>query len=105
MLMDADHVRRYVARENSTELNTDDNADLEYRTPFEMLGRTDPIVAKLLPHAGWDKRAIMRGASAEIAAVERAFDERRRRARGTERADRLRGGDGAQDVRADVREA
>ncbi|MCC7048153.1 MAG: fused MFS/spermidine synthase [Alphaproteobacteria bacterium] len=80
LLMDAEHIRRYVAREAASALNTDDNADLEYRTPFEMLGRTDAIVANLLPFAGWDMRKIMRGATAEdIAAVERAFQERLRR--------------------------
>src|SRR5262249_27502761 len=65
LLMDAPHIARYLAREGSGRENTDDNADLEYRTPFEYLGRTDPIVEQLLPWAGWDVDGLLAGAPPE----------------------------------------
>ena len=54
MLMDEGHIARYLARNRDSRINTDDNAYLEYRTPFEFTGRTDAIVPDLIEYAGWD---------------------------------------------------
>jgi spermidine synthase len=65
LLMDAQQIRKYVGRSAGRQLNTDDNAYLEYRTPFEFLGATRDIVSELLPYAGVDHRAVLPGATAE----------------------------------------
>jgi spermidine synthase len=77
LLMDSDHIRSYLARNANDEINTDDNAYLEYRTPFEFLGRTDAIVPDLARHAGWSSGRIMRNCSGEEAAA--ASDEFQKR--------------------------
>ncbi|MDF0517587.1 fused MFS/spermidine synthase [Bradyrhizobium yuanmingense] len=77
LLMDSDHIRSYLARSANDEVNTDDNAYLEYRTPFEFLGRTDAIIPDLIRHAGWSPERIMRNCSAEQAAA--ASDEFQKR--------------------------
>src|SRR5205085_82651 len=38
LLMDRDHIDQYLTRTSDGQINTDDNAYLEYRTPFEFLG-------------------------------------------------------------------
>src|SRR5262249_38364825 len=58
MLMDQEHVAQYLARNHDDQVNTDDNAYLEYRTPFEFLTRTDDIVPDLIKNAGWDANRI-----------------------------------------------
>jgi spermidine synthase len=58
MLMDSEHIARYLARNGERTVNTDDNAHLEYRTPFEFLGRTDDIIPDMLKYAGWDPARI-----------------------------------------------
>jgi hypothetical protein len=65
MLMDAAHVSKYVKRTSDPRLNTDDNAYLEYRTPFEFLRGTRDIVADLLPFAGWDVDKTLINATTE----------------------------------------
>ncbi len=64
MLMDPEHVAAYLARGAEQGLNTDDNAYLEYRTPFEFIERTENIVDALLPYAGWDVDAVLESAPA-----------------------------------------
>lgn len=54
LLMDASHIAKYLAQAGNRRINTDDNAYLEYRTPFEFTGGTEAIVSRLLPFAGWD---------------------------------------------------
>ena len=54
MLLDAEHIRKYLDSSDSAVVNTDDNAYLEYRTPFEFIEKTESIVSKLLPFAGRD---------------------------------------------------
>jgi spermidine synthase len=65
LLMDRQHVTRYLARTPDNQINTDDNAFLEYHTPFEFLGRTDAIVPDLIKHAGWNPNEILKNCSAE----------------------------------------
>jgi spermidine synthase len=62
LLMDRPHVDAYLAATTGG-INTDDNADLEYHTPFEFLGRPDDIMPGLLRHAGWNAAALMRNCS------------------------------------------
>jgi len=54
MLMGPKEIRAYLEEFKSETLNMDDNAYLEYFTPFEYLGKTKTIVEKLLPFAGID---------------------------------------------------
>jgi hypothetical protein len=58
MLFGPAAIRLYLAANPSSELNTDDNAYLEYHTPFEWLEsnkvRVDQILQGLLPYAGLD---------------------------------------------------
>jgi spermidine synthase len=60
MLMGPDEIRAYLAANPSAVLNTDDNAYLEYHTPFEFLEPTRKIIDGLLPYAGLDL-GIIRG--------------------------------------------
>ncbi len=77
LLMDANHIRGYLAQQDSDQLNTDDNAYLEYRTPFEFIERTESIVAELIPFSGWNVRGLLRNAPAGVAeAVQAQFDRR-----------------------------
>src|SRR6185312_11418314 len=62
LLMDRAHIDAYLAGTTGG-INTDDNADLEYHTPFEFLRRPDDIIPGLLRHAGWDDAALMRSCS------------------------------------------
>jgi hypothetical protein len=56
LLMDGDHIGQYLARSENVQIVTDDNAYLEYKTPFEFMGRTDAIVPGLLESAGWSDK-------------------------------------------------
>ncbi len=54
MLMGPNQISAYLAANPSETLNTDDNAYLEYHTPFELLSSSTTVVAGLLPYAGLD---------------------------------------------------
>jgi hypothetical protein len=58
MLMGPKEIRAYLKAFKSETLNTDDNAYLEYFTPFEYLGNTKTIVEELLPFARLDLSII-----------------------------------------------
>lgn len=77
MLMDREHIAQYLARNQESEINTDDNALLEYRTPFEFLGRTDQIVPDLVKYAGWDIDTAMADCDAGMRDKVRGFFEGR----------------------------
>lgn len=80
LLMDAQHIRAYLSRDDERQINTDDNAYLEYRTPFEFLRPTDDIVAGLLPFSGWDVDALLKAAPPEVrVSVREQVDARRAR--------------------------
>lgn len=66
LLMDAEHVRTYLATTGDDTVNTDDNAFLEYNTPFEFLESPKAIVSGLIPHAGWNVDAILSGAPQSV---------------------------------------
>src|SRR5580704_365408 len=63
MLMGPDQIRAYMAATPGP-LNTDDNAYLEYHTPFEFLESTKTIVVGLIPYSALDLNVI-RNASEE----------------------------------------
>jgi spermidine synthase len=53
LLLDEEGIANYLASSSANRLNTDDNAYLEYNTPFEFLGRIEPIISALLPFSNW----------------------------------------------------
>jgi spermidine synthase len=57
MLMGPDEISAYLTAFPGP-LNTDDNAYLEYHTPFEFLESTKTIVAGLIPYAALDVNVI-----------------------------------------------
>jgi hypothetical protein len=78
--MDADAIHAYLSRRDVQQINTDDNAYLEYQTPFEFLRPTLDIVKDLVPYAGWDIEALLRGADPEVRdEVRERFEARRAR--------------------------
>jgi hypothetical protein len=58
MLMGPDEIRAYLASTPENVINTDDNAYLEYHTPFEFLESTRTIVLGLMPYAALDLRVV-----------------------------------------------
>jgi spermidine synthase len=58
MMMGPDEIRAYMASTGDDVINTDDNAYLEYHTPFEFLESTKTIVAGLIPYAKLDLNVI-----------------------------------------------
>ncbi len=58
--MDEEHVSQYLRSASALgeAINTDDNSNLEYATPFEFLDRTKPIIQALKPFAGFDRSRI-----------------------------------------------
>jgi hypothetical protein len=53
LLMDPEHIARYLDRNQDRQIVTDDNSYLEYQTPFEFMGGTEAIVPDLIASAGW----------------------------------------------------
>jgi len=77
LLMDAGHIAKYLAQTGDRRVNTDDNAYLEYRTPFEFTGGTEAIVARLLPFAGLDADSQVKNAPDAVRAeIRRQFAAR-----------------------------
>lgn len=77
LLMDAAHIRAYLDAGGDATINTDDNAYLETRTPFEFLGRTRDLVKAIKPWAGWSADQIMKDASPTARAlVKGAYGQR-----------------------------
>ena len=66
LLMDSDHIREYLEQSEDTTINTDDNAYLETRTPFEYLGRTRDIVRAIKPHSGWRIERVFENESSKV---------------------------------------
>lgn len=80
MLMDSEHIARYLESAEEKTINTDDNAYLEYRTPFEFLEKTETIISALAPYAGWKVEKIVLGASEkEISLISQATRHRLKR--------------------------
>jgi hypothetical protein len=78
LLMDAEHIQKYLVRYDSDKINTDDNAYLEYRTPFEFTEKTENIVTDLVPFAGWDIDRLMPDSPVSVQRkVQKYFEDRR----------------------------
>ncbi len=58
MLMGPDQIRAYLKNTPENVTNTDDNAYLEYHTPFEFLESTKAIITGLTPYAALDLRVV-----------------------------------------------
>jgi spermidine synthase len=76
LLMGPAQIKRYLAASGEDKLNTDDNARLEYDTPFEFLHPTTEIVAALKPYAGFDPELLVGISDDERAEVNRAWQAR-----------------------------
>jgi spermidine synthase len=77
MLMGPADIQRYLASLSDRTLNLDDNAYLEYHTPFEFLASTRTIVSALLPYAAPDLRDLHGLSSEETQQVIDAWNRRR----------------------------
>ena len=76
LLMGPAQIKRYLAASGEDKLNTDDNARLEYDTPFEFLHPTTEIVAALKPYAGFDPALLVGISDDERGEVNRAWQAR-----------------------------
>src|SRR5271157_1822357 len=77
MLMGPDEITGYLASTPSRGLNTDDNAYLEYHTPFELLQSTPKIMTGLLSFAGLDLRDVRNISPEERDEVSQAWERQR----------------------------
>ena len=78
LLMDEEHVSQYLrgASALGDTVNTDDNSNLEYATPFEFLQGTKPIIRALMPLAGFDRARIVGAGAANLAQIDSHYAER-----------------------------
>ena len=79
LLMGPAQIKKYLTSTNEKTLNVDDNAKLEYATPFEFLHPTKEIVAALVPYAGFDPALLVNISDKERAEVDHAWSSRRAR--------------------------
>ena len=77
LLMGPEQIKKYLAAAGDDIINTDDNAYLEYSTPFEFLETTQTIVAALEPHAGFDPAMLTNITEPQLQEVKKAWDARR----------------------------
>jgi spermidine synthase len=77
MLMGPDEIREYLASTPVHLINTDDNAYLEYHTPFEFLESTKTIVAGLIPYSALDLGVIQGASDDERNQLQQAWDRRK----------------------------
>ena len=77
MLMGHHEVARYLASTPDQGLNTDDNAYLEYHTPFDMLQKPQKLVAELMPFAALDLRDVRNISPEERDQVSQAWERRK----------------------------
>jgi spermidine synthase len=79
MLMGPEAVCKYLDDLPSRTQNTDDNAYLEYRTPFELLESSERIMAALVSAAGVDWRCLRRISPAQRQRIVEVWNARRSR--------------------------
>jgi spermidine synthase len=77
LLMGPAQIQAYLAQSGRPLVNTDDNAYLEYHTPFEFLRTTKDVLTGLVPHAGFDDSVLVNATAEERAAVRAAWQARR----------------------------
>ncbi len=78
-LMGPRQIREYLASCPDHSVNTDDNAFLEYSTPFEFLNPTREIVEALEPKAGVDPEIFVNIDAESRVKVREAWEARRKR--------------------------
>lgn len=78
LMMGPSQIRAYLASSGKSTVNLDDNAYLEYHTPFEFLETTKQIVAALEPYAGFDPALLTSVTDAQRAQVRTAWESRRK---------------------------
>jgi hypothetical protein len=76
MLMGPREIADYLAHSPTPQVNTDDNAYLEYRTPFEFLYPMKDILAGLLPFARLDDGMIRNISDRDRAELRRRWTAR-----------------------------
>jgi spermidine synthase len=76
MLMGPDQIRTYLEATPGP-VNTDDNAYLEYHTPFEFLESTKTIVAGLIPYSALDLNVIRNASGEERNQLTQEWNRRR----------------------------
>jgi hypothetical protein len=74
--MGPEQIKHYLAAAGDDIVNPDDNAYLEYSTPFEFLETTQTIVAALEPHAGFDPAMLTNITEPELQEVKKAWEAR-----------------------------
>ena len=79
LLMGPAQIRKYLAASGDSTLNTDDNAYLEYFTPFEFLDKTKSIVIGIEPFAGFDPGLLVNITDVERTEVQLAWKSRHAR--------------------------
>jgi spermidine synthase len=77
MLMGPDEIRAYLASTPLRLINTDDNAYLEYHTPFEFLESTKTIVAGLIPYSALDLGVAQGQSDDERSQSQQAWNRRK----------------------------
>jgi hypothetical protein len=77
MLMGPDEIRAYLASTPHDLINTDDNAYLEYHTPFEFLESTKTIVAGIIPCSALDLNVIRNASEGERNQLQEAWNHRK----------------------------
>jgi spermidine synthase len=78
-LMGPRQIQAYLASCPDAAINTDDNAYLEYFTPFEFMHPTREIVAALAPHAGLDPDLFVNIDATARERLQRAWEARHAR--------------------------
>lgn len=76
ILMGPRQIAAYLNSRPHSDVNTDDNAYLEYRTPFEFLGMTEAIARGLIPFAGLDRDVFKDASAADMTAIAGARQRR-----------------------------
>ena len=79
LLMGPRQIQTYLAQSARQVVNTDDNAYLEYRTPFEFLRTTRDVLSGLVAYAGYDESILTNADGKERSAIREAWDARKRR--------------------------
>ena len=79
LLMGPRQIQAYLARSANGIINTDDNAYLEYHTPFEFLRTTEDVLQELVAYSGFDDGLLVNASAEERANVRAAWDARRQR--------------------------
>jgi spermidine synthase len=79
LLMDEEHIAQYLRASavSGSGINTDDNSNLEYATPFEFLQSTKPIIQALMPFTGFDRNRIVGADPADLAEIDWRYAARR----------------------------